>query len=420
MLLESPCTHRSAGCPMGVGTVPGDADTLDQGSWDADTEEGVSAGGRSSRTVGEREGKDWRLPEAGMEGEECKISVWVCQEEKLVSGLSKRTSCQDVIAALLEEARLSDLLSGAPDTYCLVEKWRGFERTLPNKTKMLRLWTAWGEERDNVTFVLEKTRVALGRTGPRSAQAKVVNSKGNPCRVRAAAGSSMAMSRDKHRRVVRKAFRKLAKMKRCHKQGSGTQGWRSGERMETLVHLVLSQDHTIRQQMQRLRELERDIERCEARVHQDRMREHGANYVQDTYLEGGSGGAPGPRGEGEEGAEWPGTGVDGVPLEAGRLRDELDASVSAGRRLAGELETCALELERSRADRELRRGEMERLLRELRQAQRAGQDPQTPGQTPTGCPAATATATATDDSDTGLSSMNSLDSDPTPVSESLV
>ncbi|XP_078271024.1 ras association domain-containing protein 10 [Rhinoraja longicauda] len=340
-----------------------------------------------------------------MEGKECKIGVWVYQEEKLVSGLSRRTSCQDVIAALLEDAGLSDLLSGALDTYSLVEKWRGLERTLPNKTKVLRLWAAWGEERHNVTLVLEKTRVELGSTGPRSAQAKVVASKGkagNPGK----AGSTTAMSRDKHRRVVRKAFRKLAKMKRCKRQESGGQGGEGGERMETLVHLVLSQDHTIRQQLQRLRALDRDIERCEATVHQDRIREHGANYVQDTYLEGGGGGI-----EGEEGP------ADGVPLlEEAVLLDQLDTSVSAGQRLDSELETCALELEQSRAARDHQRGEMDRLLGELRQAQRTVQAPQPTGWTPTGCPA----ATGTDDSDTGLSSMNSLDSDATPVSESLV
>ena len=56
--------------------------------------------------------------------------------------------------------------------------------------------------------------------------------------------------------------------------------------METLVHLVLSQDHTIRQQVQRLRELDREIDRYEAKVHLDRVRRHGVNYVQDTYLVG--------------------------------------------------------------------------------------------------------------------------------------
>jgi len=58
----------------------------------------------------------------------------------------------------------------------------------------------------------------------------------------------------------------------------------SMEKMETLVHLVISQDHTIRQQVHRVKELDRDIERYEATVHFDRIKRHGVNYVQDTYM----------------------------------------------------------------------------------------------------------------------------------------
>lgn len=82
------------------------------------------------------------------------------------------------------------------------------------------------------------------------------------------------------------------------------------ERMETLVHLVLSQDHTIRQQVQRLRELDREIDRYEAKVHLDRVRRHGVNYVQDTYLVGAGLEAeePSPADEPEAAAAAAGTG----------------------------------------------------------------------------------------------------------------
>ncbi|XP_072129314.1 ras association domain-containing protein 10-like [Mobula birostris] len=374
-----------------------------------------------------------------MDAQDNKISVWVCQEEKLISGLSRRTTCADVISALLEEAALSALLSGAPDTYCLVEKWRGFERTLPNKTKILRLWQAWGEERDKVTFVLEKTRAALGRAGVRSAQARVVASRDNPCKVRGAGGAGLAMSRDKQRRVVRKAFRKLAKMNRSKRREGGPKEERCGERMETLVHRVLSQDHTIRQQLERLRELDRDIDLCEARIHLDRMRKHGANYVQDTYLEGG----PAPcrdaaEGQAEEGAaaEGPERREEGaeaaaeeeenpeVEVEMGstgldpdQLREQLQASLRLGLRLSSDLEECRRALERSRSMRRLKREELERLLRELREL---SSSPEPPARDTTTTDRAGEEGDSADDSDTGLSSMNSLDSDPAPVAESLV
>lgn len=61
------------------------------------------------------------------------------------------------------------------------------------------------------------------------------------------------------------------------------------ERMETLVHLVLSQDHTIRQHgVQRLRELDREIDRYEAKVHLDRVRRHGGTTCRTLTVGAGS------------------------------------------------------------------------------------------------------------------------------------
>ncbi|XP_030269673.1 ras association domain-containing protein 10 [Sparus aurata] len=218
-----------------------------------------------------------------MESEESKISVWVCREEKLIFGLSKRTTCADVIQVLLEDQNSQlGLSTGVSQSYCLVEKWRGFERILPNRTKVLRLWVAWGEEQRNVKFVLVKSDASLVNHGARSAEARVVLSKHSPCVTTGTARSPLgAISPEKHRRIVRKAFRKLEKI---NKRNRAQRDASSAERMETLAHLVISQDHTIRQQIQRITELDAEIEKCEAKVHVDRMRRHGINYVQDTYL----------------------------------------------------------------------------------------------------------------------------------------
>ncbi|XP_034033100.1 ras association domain-containing protein 10-like [Thalassophryne amazonica] len=231
-----------------------------------------------------------------MEQEEGMVSVWVCREEKLVSGLTKRTTCADVVKVLLEDQNLRQgasaaMLSGSPQSYCVVEKWRGFERMLPNKTKILRLWSAWGDEQENVRFVLVKNDASLPNNGPRSAEARVVQSResGGPGEVlkgtaRSCWNAAAAnLSQEKQRRIVRKAFRKLDKMNKKKEQAL-SKDKSSVEKMETLVHLVISQDHTIRQQVQRIKELDREIERYEAKVHFDRIKRHGVNYVQDTYM----------------------------------------------------------------------------------------------------------------------------------------
>ncbi|XP_070764147.1 ras association domain-containing protein 10 isoform X2 [Enoplosus armatus] len=243
-----------------------------------------------------------------MEPEEGKISVWVCREEKLVSGLTKRTTCADVVKVLLEDQNLQQgasaaMLSGSPQSYCVVEKWRGFERILPNKTKILRLWSAWGDEQENVRFVLVKNEASLPNNGPRSAEARVVQSresggpggmlKGTAKTCWTAAAAAANLSQEKQRRIVRKAFRKLDKMNK-KKEQSAPKDKGSVEKMETLVHLVISQDHTIRQQIQRIKELDREIERYEAKVHFDRIKRHGVNYVQDTYMVDSSSEGPAP------------------------------------------------------------------------------------------------------------------------------
>lgn len=342
-----------------------------------------------------------------MDPSEKKISVWICQEEKLVSGLSRRTTCSDVVRVLLEdgsrrrrkqrrgrrrgsagdppgpgelpkpldeddedddEVLPPGLLCGPPQCYCIVEKWRGFERILPNKTRILRLWAAWGDEQENVRFVLVRSEASLPNTGPRSAEARVVRSRERPCSARGVpARPSLAMTQEKQRRVVRKAFRKLAKLNRrrqqqpsspCSSTSSSTASSCSSspratesasvERMETLVHLVLSQDHTIRQQVQRLRELDREIDRYEAKVHLDRMRRHGVNYVQDTYLVGA------------------GTELDGPSREED---PEAAAAAAAAATLDGEAQAAALEELARRCDDLLRlqeqRDQQEELLERL-------------------------------------------------------
>ncbi|XP_034734295.1 ras association domain-containing protein 10-like [Etheostoma cragini] len=245
-----------------------------------------------------------------MEPEEGKISVWVCREEKLVSRLTKRTTCADVVKVLLEDQNLQQgtsaaMLSGSPQSYCMVEKWRGFERILPNKTKILRLWSAWGDEQENIRFVLVKNEALLHNNRPRRAEARVVQSResGGPsgvlmgtartCLTLAATAAAANMSQEKQRRIVMKAFRKLDKINR--KKGHAVSKDKGAvEKTETLVHLVISQDHTIRQQIHRIKELDEEIERYEVKVHLDRIKRHGVNYVQDIYMVGCFSEAPAP------------------------------------------------------------------------------------------------------------------------------
>lgn len=215
-----------------------------------------------------------------MESEEKEIVVWVCQEEKVVCGLTKRTTSADVIQALLEEHEATfaekRFLLGKPSDYCIVEKWRGSERVLPPLTRILKLWKSWGDEQPNMQFVLVKADAFFPVPLWRTAEAKLVQNTEKLWEL-SPANYMKTLPPDKQKRIVRKTFRKLAKIK----QDTVSQ---DRDNMETLVHLIISQDHTIHQQVRRMKELDLEIEKCEAKFHLDRVENNGKNYVQDAYL----------------------------------------------------------------------------------------------------------------------------------------
>ncbi|XP_062058023.1 ras association domain-containing protein 9 isoform X1 [Lepus europaeus] len=221
-----------------------------------------------------------RSPTKDMDSEEREIVVWVCQEEKIVCGLTKRTTSADVIQALLEEHQTTfgekRFLLGSPSDYCILEKWRGSERVLPPLTRILKLWKAWGDEQPNMQFVLVKADAFLPVPLWRTAEAKLVQNTEKLWEL-SPAHYMKTLPPDKQKRIVRKTFRKLAKIKQdtvSHDR----------DNMETLVHLIISQDHTIHQQVRRMKELDLEIEKCEARFHLDRVENDGENYVQNAYL----------------------------------------------------------------------------------------------------------------------------------------
>lgn len=423
--------------------------------------------------------------------------MFVCREEKIVFGVSKRTTCADVVQVLLEDQNLqrgTGALSGCAQSHRIVEKWRGFERVLPDRTKILRLWDAWGDEQRNVKFMLVRGEASWACRRARSAEARVVLSKQSPSVSGGAAqGAVRGISPEKQRRVVRKAFRKLEKInkkekKRAQNDASAT------EKMETLAHLVISQDLTVRQQIQRIEELDAEIESCEARVHLDRIKRHGINYVQDTYLveaasvpAGGEGRSADLLTSMEEYAclveevvrlqeelsgkealveiislqlreeldhSWmrrrresqdaspPSSTVEDAAgnqllLEADRIRTELDASSYIGLRLCSDLEAVRADLELAEelcaAMEEEVRDLMERVEVLEADATTSGEEgcslegedlrgavERKGGWVEAGALAKGPDTMNDDDSDTGLSSLHSQDSDSLPVWESPV
>ncbi|KAL4656784.1 ras association domain-containing protein 9 [Arapaima gigas] len=179
------------------------------------------------------------------------IQVWLCQEEKVVCGLTKCTTCSDVVQALLDDHRNlpehEQVLCGEARDYCLLERWKGFERTLPPLTRVLRLWEAWGEEKPFVQFVLVRATECPPQCSKKASRCSGKLLEKEP------AEYIKSLPVDQQKRMVKKAFRKLEKIKKQKMT-------RRADGIDKMVRLIITQDHLIQQQICRIRELDLQIE----------------------------------------------------------------------------------------------------------------------------------------------------------------
>ncbi|XP_031151181.1 ras association domain-containing protein 9 [Sander lucioperca] len=194
-----------------------------------------------------------------VEGKE--IQVTVCNEDKVVCGVTKHTTCADMIQALLDDHKSipesKRLLLGEPKDFCLVERWKGFERALPPLTRILRLWYAWGDQRPFIQFILVKTSDFVPQPTKKGGKSKGAKAK------RWEHGHAQSLPVERQKRMVKKAFRKLEKL---HKESKSSPG---ADEVDRMVQLILNQDHAIREQIQRMRELDMDIEQLELEVQKE-------------------------------------------------------------------------------------------------------------------------------------------------------
>lgn len=117
------------------------------------------------------------------------IAVRVGREIKEISGLTNRTTCWDVVLALMKEKQITPGLEhngnsatekaanggqGADESgsnssasksvkelaqsYVIVENWRGCEKPIPPRTRILNVWQAWGKEQRHVVLSLKKSK----------------------------------------------------------------------------------------------------------------------------------------------------------------------------------------------------------------------------------------------------------------------
>ena len=84
---------------------------------------------------------------------ETEIPIWYNGKMKWISNLTTRSTCADVLEAILSnDEHFHSTQSN--DEYILYESWRGVERPLKSRCRLLKLWHAWAGESSNVTLTL--------------------------------------------------------------------------------------------------------------------------------------------------------------------------------------------------------------------------------------------------------------------------
>lgn len=239
------------------------------------------------------------------------IPFWIHDRPKWVSGISKQTTCQDILLALVKAEKKNKTKDEADDDVAskeisrqlaLVEQWRGVERPLANSSRILKLWQAWGEERKEVKFVVKRistSRVSEAATTAQTASTTTAGttttttSRSRKPRRRTSRASSIA-SQNFSTTTDGLNFQDLgykktdtvhpnALKKRSGPGGSSNSKLKNHE-IERLMRIILAQGETIHTQLKKLQERENQIESIEQKVHDTRTRTAGKDYLLNAYL----------------------------------------------------------------------------------------------------------------------------------------
>lgn len=244
------------------------------------------------------------------DNDDVEIPVWVGGLEKWVTGLTKRTTCEDVIYALLCHEGNPQGFVDVP-SFAICEQWKGVERQLNGRTKIVKLWRTWGSDVRKVRFYMRKVE----------ASSDVNRSRRSRQRYGGYQDSQDQDSQDQHHRYhvsTRNQGRDYVQSERIPQQQgvvrrrSRSVEPRSGKREHTKVHsahhemehvnpetfecdseakalqqlmsVLMEQERKLSEQQGRIKEIDVQIENYESKTHSLRIQKNGHNYVQEAYL----------------------------------------------------------------------------------------------------------------------------------------
>lgn len=215
------------------------------------------------------------------------IPVWVNSRLRWVTGIGRKTTCDDVITILLRceedgrtrsEGTTTTLLQEGHG-FAIMERWRRMERPLDGRSRILRVWNAWGDAQNEVRFTLKRVSDWEADSG-----------RGSPSRD--SCSSTLARRRKHHHRGSKLPWpphhqtihpRRLALLQHHHHNQKDLSN-KLPETIERLMKLILAQGETIQNQLRRLHDRDHQIEHLEGETHRARVETLGSNYLLETYL----------------------------------------------------------------------------------------------------------------------------------------
>ncbi|KAG8186258.1 hypothetical protein JTE90_004234 [Oedothorax gibbosus] len=192
------------------------------------------------------------------------IPLWIGGLQKWVTGVTKQTTCEEVIKAVLTANSDKSKPHRDHKHYVIVERWHKVEKPLDPRSRLLKVWNTWGLEQCNVRFLLKRAHHAQ------------------------TSGSTPRDIKSHRRKVSSKSTKTWHPRKlRSESEDDGSVAIDDDHfpaTEEQLRNLISSQSDAISAQLRRLKDKDEEIEVIENGIHTQRMHQIGANYVLDTYL----------------------------------------------------------------------------------------------------------------------------------------
>lgn len=215
------------------------------------------------------------------------IPIWIGGLQKWITGVTKHTTCEEIIKAVLASNDERHPKSKPRDSknYTIFERWHKMERPLDSRSRLLKAWNTWGVEQSNVRFLLKKSHHT--QTTPKDVKAH--RRKVRECKPSTGSRSSRTF----HPRKLRSES----------EDDYLVDDEEFPATAEELKNLITAQEDAINSQMRCLQEKDNEIELIENQIHLQRMHQIGVNYVQDTYLAESSEGESWSSSSGQEGMQ---------------------------------------------------------------------------------------------------------------------